>query len=1552
MTSAAWSDYDRFVVDASPPPAPTVASSTSPENEWSDQLDPDGRLAFTATSSASDTAKIQYSLDSTTYVSSVAATAGQPVAFTAPKPTDGKHVLNVRAVDKAGNVSAGKAYTFDFGAGAALAQPVENHVTARRIALQLQVDPNLASMLGTHRFQYRRGAADTWKDVPLADVTSSGGATLSSWPATTAPTTTESYWDAAATLAGGGVIDVRADFTGNGSYTAPHTVTVDVNAGQAATAGVGPGSVNLLTGEFSLTDSDASLFGASIGRSYGSRSLTDGTDAGQDGAFGPQWALSGASDYADSSWKAVVKTSTFSVDVQDAEGAVVAFTAGPQGGWTPEPGAEDLTLTGDFTSSFVLTDVDGNRTDFVKPATTPAPPADTWPVASTTPAGAGATARFGYATNQDTGRLRLVRVAAPNPSLTDTAMQACANPATDLLAASARGCRTLELVWATPQGGFTGQRVTAIKAYTWDPAAASGAGAMTATTEVTYAYDSAGRLTSVTNPKPGQTPGGQPLSTAYAYDTTGLLTGLTPPGQQKWTFTYATGPTIAGPTWDRELPTSAGRLVTAARPTLSPGTTNTVNGTATTAIVYGVPVTTAGHGPLDLDTETTGTWGQTVGPVEGAAVYDADASAQPTGDYWAGDDTATRSWSKADITYLDVNGRQVNHISRDGQLDATGYDTDGNEVFSLDGGNRALALEQGPDATATLAALGLQELSTDARAGQLATITGYETGTSGVSRVKYSQGPLRTVVTASGDQDQQRPTSRTSYDQGRPADADTSDLPTTTTTGGLPGDADPETAALDNARTTTTTYDWTLGLPLNVTTDPSPAAGDEITTRTRYDAKGRVTAQQQPADSTGTTAGTRLTSYWGDTGDADCTGHPEWADLVCKTSYAAAITGSTTNVELPVSTTTYNRVGAVTTVTETANGARRTTTTVYDAADRPTAMTVTNTGLGSNPPAESYAYDPATGAVAATSADGKTITTVTDTLGRTLSYTDATGLKTTTTYDALDRPASTTEGDSTAGGVVRSFMTTLGYDAATGRLSGQADPQAGSISLEYDAAGNITTQTFGAAAAGGLTQNSQFDPSGAEVERTWTMTGQVDPVLSELSVENIHGQQVDQTLMPGGHRTYGYDGAGRLTSTTQVDAGQCTVRTYRFDTNSNRIAYASTASAATADASGDLVVCPTPTIPAVSSTFDTGDRITNTGYAYDNFGRITRLPLASAQVERVTYHANDLVAAQTLYTSGVDADANNGLGQNPAATSTYTLDVTGQRFATRTAQDTNPETGAVTTRTRTLRYSSGADAPTWTDEGDGSITRTATGPTGDLTALVVFGTTSTDDSNDQLSWELSDIHGDIAATLPANNSDTIQLDRPDEYGYSVTAIDGSTQYGWLGAKKRSMDTPGNLLLMGLRLYSPVIGRFLSPDPVFGGNANAYTYPTDPVNQRDVDGRIAELQKGGAGCVCFTSNEIGKAGEAGYLKVLRRVFGRGSVRGQTAVRVPGTSQLRIFDAAVRYRNRTIYYEVKANSGRLTAKQRMNDRALRASGYNIRYVRIGVNRYTGKLSRMKW
>jgi RHS repeat-associated protein len=80
----------------------------------------------------------------------------------------------------------------------------------------------------------------------------------------------------------------------------------------------------------------------------------------------------------------------------------------------------------------------------------------------------------------------------------------------------------------------------------------------------------------------------------------------------------------------------------------------------------------------------------------------------------------------------------------------------------------------------------------------------------------------------------------------------------------------------------------------------------------------------------------------------------------------------------------------------------------------------------------------------------------------------------------------------------------------------------------------------------------------------------------------------------------------------------------------------------------------------------------------------------------------------------------------------------------------------------------------------------------------------------------------------------------DEFGNPETTTGGPGQkarYGWLGGAQRSGEALGDVLLMGVRLYSPVLGRFLQVDPQPDGNASAYDYcNADPVNCTDLDGK--------------------------------------------------------------------------------------------------------------------
>lgn len=70
-------------------------------------------------------------------------------------------------------------------------------------------------------------------------------------------------------------------------------------------------------------------------------------------------------------------------------------------------------------------------------------------------------------------------------------------------------------------------------------------------------------------------------------------------------------------------------------------------------------------------------------------------------------------------------------------------------------------------------------------------------------------------------------------------------------------------------------------------------------------------------------------------------------------------------------------------------------------------------------------------------------------------------------------------------------------------------------------------------------------------------------------------------------------------------------------------------------------------------------------------------------------------------------------------------------------------------------------------------------------------------------------------------------------------MSGNMENGWLAQHSRSVDSPDPnmpIIEMGARPCLPSVARFVSVDPVEGGNASDYTYPTDPINQWDLTGR--------------------------------------------------------------------------------------------------------------------
>lgn len=1114
-------------------------------------------------------------------------------------------------------------------------------------------------------FQYKTDQG--WKDIPGNQVIDQSNQTVT-WPISVNKLDRETkplYWDAT-TVTGNLAakkLQIRAMLFGDpgaDGYTKPTSAEVNrhIGAPKDGTAPIGPGSVDLMTGNFTVSRTDISIpaFKSSLefSRSFSSREAT----VEPTGVLGPGWKpASPLEEAGGSAWtKLVLKEETEDfegesftykwAELTHAEGDVIPFEDNGSGYVTPPEMTGYVLYRNPSSGNIEFTDSAGNKTVFSNGGSGN----EYLPVSIAMTGGSGNKARMIYEVVG--GKRRLWKIIAPTaPGLS------CPDEGSSIV----NGCRLLVFNYAYPPGApeSVGKRLLSTTYY------ASGHGGPWTVAE--YSYDSQGRMTAAWDPRISPN-----LKETYTYNATGQIATLTPAGQEPWTMSYGTLP--GG--------TAIGRLTNVKRPSLIEGKT------AQTTVAYEVPLSKAGGGAYDMQGNDVATWGQKDLPTDATAIFPPDEvpSSPPS------------SYSRATVYYMDAEGQIANVATPSGagtsepSITTTETDRFGNVTRELSAQNRLRALSQGtPEARIAKS----RELDTQFRYSKDGT------------ELQEEEGPMHEVRLESGAVVQARTLRTIQYDANfkymngtdTPSPGETKPhLPTSETTGALLTNEETGEETVDKL-TTQYVYNWTLRQPIETISNPG-GGSEEVKSVTAYDATtGLPTEMRQPKNSGGGGAGTTKIVYYkdepGNNGELSKCESDLYAGLPCKIEPAAQ-PGTAGLPQLPVKKfLAYNQLGQPLEVTESPGGGSenvRKTVTTYDSAGR--QKTSQTTGGGVAVPKVETLYSSTLGMPTTQrfvcpflepGCDTQATTTTYDTLGRATEYQDADGVTAKTTYDFLGRPATVDDGQGTQ---------TMKYDSVTGLLVELEDSAAGIFTATYNADGSLVKRGL----PNGLTAETIYDETGAAVDLTYTKASNCGLSCNWLSFgveRSIHGQIVleDGTL---GKDEYGYDKLGRLTTAKETPiGGTCTTRSYKYDKDSNREEMTTTP--------GTLGVCSSSGGTTQKYCYDSADRLrgdgaTCEGVTYDPFGRITNLPAAFAggKALATTYFSNDMVATQSQ----------NGV------TNSFQLDAL-------LRQRQRLQAGGLE-GTEVFHYAGPGDSPTWTQRGS-TWTRSIAGIGGELAAVQESG---------------------------------------------------------------------------------------------------------------------------------------------------------------------------------------------------------------------------------------
>ncbi len=1044
-------------------------------------------------------------------------------------------------------------------------------------------------------FQERRVEGEPWQTIPAGSVVTATGGPVA-WPLEVPEGAHESapvYWDAIEGAADEQPKEIRAVLAGSPGaegFTPRVNVQLDRNLGgpKDATTQVGPGTVDLLTGNLAVSTTDVSIpgYGGALefGRTMNSREAL----AEPFGLLGPGWAPSATVEAAGgSSWQKIelktfteeweeevgeeeFKTETLTYHyalLTTAEGQTVAVEQNGSSFVMPSELSGWTLVEAEGGAQLILSEPGGGRTTFTKGSGEH----EYIPAAYAQTGGSGNKTQMIYAFVEGARRLSL-EIGPTAPGVECPPNESAEGHV---------GCRVLSFSYLPESkwGATLGAKERLASLTYW---AATGPTTMGHWEVAKYVYKGAeGRLVEEWDPRlsPNE------LIESYTYYPfeagAGELHTITPPGQEPWTLEYGSA----------EGETPFGRLVAVKRASLL--TSPTV---AQTTIAYGVPLSGAGA-PYEMSPAKAAEWGQQDPPMDATAVFPPDQVPS----------TPPSTYTHATVYYMDVEGQLVNTATAAGagtsspSISTTETNEFGDVFRELSAQNRIRALAEGSGKSV-------------ARSNELSTKRVFSAdGT----ELLEERGPIHAVRLESGSIVQARAYKTVEYDQGMtPGITPDPHLPTTVTTGALVG------ASIEDQRVTTTGYNWNLRAPTTTTVDPGKTPVHlNIKRTTEYDeATGLPTERRQPSNPEGGKAGTTKTIYYSATGTGECVS-VMWAGLPCQVLPAAQPETSGLPKLLVTKYPEYNYLGEPAQVVESPGGEAgnfRKTIVTYDAIGRTVKIksegggtTITKSGTTET------VYSPLLGLPTkqqfvcekeCTGFDTQATTTTYDLLGRVKEYEDADGNKTTTTYDIDGRPSKVSDNKGSQ---------TFHYEENSGLLTKLEDSGAETLTASYDADGNLTERVL----PNGLTAKTTFNEVDEPTKLSYTKT--TSTWLEETLERSIFGQVLSDngTLV---NDSYTYDKAGRLEEARETPSGgNCVTRKYSYDADSNRLSKTTR--------EPGLVPCATTGGSVQTYKYDTGDRLQATGLTYDPWGRITSLPgeFAGGKELSTTYFSDDMVATQS-----------------------------------------------------------------------------------------------------------------------------------------------------------------------------------------------------------------------------------------------------------------------------------------------------------------------------------